>query len=120
MLLAYTQKQQSPVQEQPKPRTPVTSDSNVARIQFRLPNGNPHTGQFDSTSTLGALRSYVVDNIELPFRNFALSTTFPRRDLTAVDDDKTLLELELVPTAVVLILPLRNVRVHSGSRDFVT
>lgn len=25
------------------------------------------------------------------------------------DDDKTLLELELVPTAVILILPLKNV-----------
>nr|XP_046479752.1 UBX domain-containing protein 4 [Neodiprion pinetum] len=100
--------QQTPIQEQPKPRTPLSSDSGIVRIQFRPPSGNPHMGQFESTSTLGALRSYVLDNIELPFRQFALSTSFPRRDLTVDDDAKTLLELELVPTAVILILPLRN------------
>lgn len=113
--------QQSPVQEPPKPRTPMSSDSGTARIQFRLPSGTPHMGQFDSTSTLGALRSYVVENIELPFRQFALSTSFPRRELTVKDDDKTLFELELVPTAVVLILPLRNTSstnvVASGQDD---
>ena len=38
-----------------------------------------------------------------------MSTTFPRRDLTVEDDAKTLKELELVPTAVILILPLKNV-----------
>ncbi|TGZ47704.1 UBX domain-containing protein 4 [Temnothorax longispinosus] len=32
----------------------------------------------------------------------------PRRELTFEENDKTLLELELVPTAVILILPLKN------------
>ncbi|XP_012252086.2 UBX domain-containing protein 4 isoform X2 [Athalia rosae] len=100
--------QPSPVQEQPKPRTPTANDSGIVRIQFRLPSGTPHMGQFESTITLGALRAYIVDNIELPFRQFALSTSFPRRELTAADDGKTLVELELVPSAVILILPVRN------------
>lgn len=66
-------------------------------------------GKFDANSTFGSLRSYVASNIELPFQQFAMSTSFPRRDLTAEDDSKTLEELELVPTAVILILPVKNV-----------
>lgn len=99
--------QQQPV-EQPKARTPLPVDATVTRIQFRLPSGNPHMGQFSPTSTLRTLRTYVAENINLPFRQFAMSTSFPRRDLTNEDNDKTLLELELVPTAVILILPLKN------------
>ncbi|XP_031827720.1 UBX domain-containing protein 4 [Nomia melanderi] len=100
------QKQQG--QEPPKPAMPVASDATVTRIQFRLPSGNPHMGQFEPSSTLRELRNYVVQNIDLPFRQFAMSISFPRRDLTPEEDDKTLLELELVPTAVILILPLKN------------
>lgn len=107
-LALQQQMQQQYTQEQPKPYAPVASDATVTRIQFRLPSGNPHMGQFDPTSTLRALRTYVVQNIDLPFRHFAMSTSFPRKDLTHDDDDKTLLELELVPTAVILILPLKN------------
>lgn len=99
--------QQQPV-EQPKVRTPLSTDATVTRIQFRLPSGNPHMGQFSPTSTLLSLRNYVAENINLPFRQYAMSTSFPRRELTNEDNDKTLLELELVPTAVILILPLKN------------
>ncbi|XP_015596646.1 UBX domain-containing protein 4 [Cephus cinctus] len=106
--------QQQQNQEQPKPRTVIPSDASIARIQFRLPTGKPHMGQFEASSTLGALRTYVVQNIELPFTHFAMSTTFPRRDLINQDDNKTLLELELVPTAVILILPLRNANITSA------
>lgn len=91
-----------------KAYTPVVNDATIARIQFRLPSGNPHMGQFEPTCTLRNLRAYVVENITLPFRQFTMSTSFPRRELTCEDDDKTLLELELVPTAVILILPLKN------------
>lgn len=81
----------------------------MTRIQFRLPSGNSHTGQFEPSDTLRTLRTYVTENINLPFRHFAMSTSFPRRELTNEENDKTLLELELVPTAVILILPLKNV-----------
>lgn len=74
-----------------------------------MPSGNPYIAQFEPTNTLRDLRTYVVQNINLPFRQFAMSTSFPRRELMPEDDDKTLLELELVPTAVILILPLKNV-----------
>ncbi|XP_074112251.1 UBX domain-containing protein 4 isoform X1 [Cotesia typhae] len=91
----------------PPPSRAFLADG-TARIQFRLPSGNPHTGLFQPTSTLRELRAYVVNNIELPFQQFSMSTSFPRKDLNQEDDDKTLVELELVPTAVVLILPVKN------------
>ncbi|XP_033208956.1 UBX domain-containing protein 4 [Belonocnema kinseyi] len=104
--------QQNSSQQQPEKqvKTPSSSSSeaSVARIQFRLPSGSTHMGQFEPLSTLGSLRDYVVMNIELPFQQFSLSTSFPRRDLLPENDNKTLSDLGLVPTSVILILPLRN------------
>ena len=108
LALQQQMQHQQPQQELPKPYAPIVNDATVTRIQFRLPSGNPHMGQFEPTCTLRNLRAYVVENITLPFRQFAMSTSFPRRELAREDDDKTLLELELVPTAVILILPLKN------------
>lgn len=101
--------QQSQCQEQPKQYNAAPSNATVTRIQFRLPSGSSHTGQFEPSNTLRTLRTYVAENSDLPFRQFAMSTSFPRRELTNEENDKTLLELELVPTAVILILPLKNV-----------
>jgi hypothetical protein len=42
-----------------------------------------------------------------------MSTTFPRREFTASDDCQTVSDLHLVPSAVILILPVRlNVVMH--------
>lgn len=79
------------------------------RIQFKLPTGNPITGTFDSTTTLGALRSYVLDNAQLPFRQFSMSAFYPRKDFTPAHDTKTLIELDLAPSSVILIIPVKSV-----------
>ncbi|XP_063978203.1 UBX domain-containing protein 4 isoform X2 [Diachasmimorpha longicaudata] len=94
-------------QENSQQAAAVPADG-VVRIQFRLPSGSPHMGKFEAMSTLRDLRAYVSSNIDLPFRNFSMSTSFPRRDLNAEDDERTLVDLQLVPTAVILILPLKN------------
>ncbi|XP_014606993.1 PREDICTED: UBX domain-containing protein 4 isoform X2 [Polistes canadensis] len=107
--LALQPKQSSPPpSEQPKTRPAWLTDATITRIQFRLPSGNPHMAPFSPSDTLSILRTYVTENIDLPFRQFVMSTSFPRRNLTDEDDKKTLLELELVPRAVILILPLKN------------
>lgn len=106
--LAMQQQHVQQQSESSEPSEPSISTATVSRIQFRLPSGNPYIAQFEPTNTLRDLRTYVVQNINLPFRQFAMSTSFPRRELMPEDDDKTLLELELVPTAVILILPLKN------------
>jgi len=40
-------------------------------------------------------------------REFAMSTTFPRREFTSNHDSQTVGDLHLVPSAVILILPVR-------------
>lgn len=113
--------QQQQCQEQSKyiPSSAASNNATVTRIQFRLPSGYSHTGQFEPTSTLRTLRTYVTENIELPFRQFAMSISFPRRELTNEENDKTLVELELVPTAVILILPLKNANVGSFFAKYI-
>jgi len=107
--------QQPQTSPQPVRRSPVSS--NTARLQFRLPDGTSHMHDFVSSSSLQEVRNYIITNLNLPFQNFTLSTTFPRREFTSENCSETLLELELVPNAVVLILPLQHgaVATHSDS-----
>lgn len=42
------------------------------------------------------------------YGNFALATMFPRREFTSEDLQKTLLELELAPSASIVLLPVSN------------
>lgn len=40
------------------------------------------------------------------YGNFSLATMFPRREFTSEDLNKTLLELELAPSASIVLLPV--------------
>lgn len=40
------------------------------------------------------------------YGNFSLATMFPRREFTNEDLNKTLLELELAPSASIVLLPV--------------
>lgn len=86
----------------------VTSDSSVARIQFKKPDGEIDVKTFDKDVTFTMIRSYVEENVIVGsgIREFALSTTFPRREFKTEDNEKTLFDLGLVPSAVILVLPL--------------
>jgi hypothetical protein len=42
--------------------------SDMARIQFRLPDGSSHSHTFEATATLGEVRSYVGTHLSFPFR----------------------------------------------------
>ena len=99
----YQQKAQEEVRVQAQPNS---SDMSKTRIQFKLPLGNHIIGTFDATTAFGNLRPYVIQNAQLSSKHFSMSTIFPKRDFTSVDDNKTLSELELVPSAVILIRPL--------------
>jgi len=80
---------------------------NKARIQFRLPDGSTKTNEFEANDTLAIVRQYLLSN--LSFRNFSLSTTFPRREFTENDYSQTLQELSLSPTSVLLIIPNQGI-----------
>ncbi|KAF5306551.1 hypothetical protein FQA39_LY08873 [Lamprigera yunnana] len=96
---------------------PLVRNNNTARLQFKFPDGSTHTHEFSSDDTLQTVRNYLEKNLELPYQNFTLSTTFPRREFTEGSNSETLIDLQLVPNAVVLILPLQH-GVVSANREW--
>ncbi|XP_073329410.1 UBX domain-containing protein 4 [Pagrus major] len=79
--------------------------STKARIQFRLPDGSSFTNQFHPQSKLQEARHFAVQEVGNRYGNFSLATMFPRREFTSEDLQKTLLELELAPSASIVLLP---------------
>lgn len=86
----------------------VVSDSSVARIQFKKPDGEIDVKSFEKDELFSIVRTYVEENVIVGsgIRDFALATTFPRREFKTDCDTKSLFELDLVPSSVILILPL--------------
>ncbi|NXF81778.1 UBXN4 protein, partial [Sclerurus mexicanus] len=79
--------------------------SAIARIQFRLPDGSSFTNQFPSDARLEEARQFAAQTVGNAYGNFSLATMFPRREFTKEDYGKKLLELELAPSASVVLLP---------------
>ncbi|XP_059250361.1 UBX domain-containing protein 4 isoform X2 [Mustela nigripes] len=97
--------------------------STVARIQFRLPDGSSFTNQFPSDAPLEEARQFAAQTVGNTYGNFSLATMFPRREFTKEDYKKKLLDLELAPSASVVLLPAgrpNTSMVHSSSGDFWT
>lgn len=113
---------QSQVQNNPQisvQRTPSTTNSNITRLQFKLPDGSSHTHEFASSELLEAVRVYISANLNLSFNNYVLSTAFPRREFTDNNNGETLADLGLVPNAVVLVLPNNQSTVSTRSGGFI-
>ncbi|XP_043088016.1 LOW QUALITY PROTEIN: UBX domain-containing protein 4-like [Puntigrus tetrazona] len=102
--------------------------SAFARIQFRLPDGSSFTNQFPSETRLLEARAMLRSEPAMPLFNdcmmvesevtrvllqevggrygqFSLATMFPRREFTDEDLQRSLLELELTPSASIVLLP---------------
>ncbi|KAM9038678.1 UBX domain-containing protein 4 [Antechinus flavipes] len=79
--------------------------SAIARIQFRLPDGSSFTNQFPSDAPLEEARQFAAQMVGNTYSNFSLATMFPRREFTKEDYRKKLSELELAPSASVVLLP---------------
>ncbi|XP_021504292.1 UBX domain-containing protein 4 isoform X1 [Meriones unguiculatus] len=97
--------------------------SSIARIQFRLPDGSSFTNQFPSDAPLEEARQFAAQTVGNTYGNFSLATMFPRREFTREDYKKKLLDLELAPSASVVLLPAGRPAtsvVHSSSGDIWT
>ncbi|KAF7646262.1 hypothetical protein LDENG_00190810 [Lucifuga dentata] len=92
-------------EQEAKKETLARERSAIARIQFRLPDGSSFTNQFSSLSTLQEARQFALQEVGNRYGNFSLATMFPRREFTSEELSKTLLELELVPSASIVLLP---------------
>ncbi|XP_059417288.1 UBX domain-containing protein 4-like [Carassius carassius] len=93
--------------------------SAVARIQFRLPDGSSFTNQFPSETRLLEARQFAAQEVGNRYGQFSLATMFPRREFTSEDLEKSLLELDLAPSASIVLLPQSsrpsNTVVHSSA-----
>merc|ERR1712192_119539 len=90
--------------------------ASVARIQFRLPDGRNQTKQFPAETPLSELYTFVT-TIEPGFTSFSLSTTFPRRQLDAEEPSASLRDLQMAPSATVLVLPKASTSVSLPGGD---
>lgn len=86
----------------------VVSDSTIARIQFKKPDGEVDVKTFSRDDPFLVVRTYVEENVIVGsnIREFALATTFPRHEFKADDNAKTVFELGLVPSSVKIKKPL--------------
>ncbi|XP_062972663.1 UBX domain-containing protein 4 [Elgaria multicarinata webbii] len=93
--------------------------SAIARIQFRLPDGSSFTNTFPSDAPLEEARQFVAQTVGNTYGNFSLATMFPKREFTKDDYGKKLLDLELAPSASVVLLPAGRpaTAVQSSSGD---
>ncbi|KAM4561304.1 UBX domain-containing protein 4 isoform 2-T2 [Fundulus diaphanus] len=83
----------------------IRERSTISRIQFRLPDGSSLTNQFPSQTRLQEAWNFAFEEIGSLYGNFSLATMYPRREFTSEDLNKTLLELKLVPSASIVLLP---------------
>ncbi|XP_032423957.1 UBX domain-containing protein 4 [Xiphophorus hellerii] len=94
--------------QEAKRETLIRERSTNSRIQFRLPDGSSFTNQFLSQARLQEAWDFAFEEIGNLYGNFSLATMYPRREFTSEDLNKTLLELELVPSASIVVLPSRR------------
>uniref|UniRef100_A0A161MF51 UBX domain-containing protein 4 n=1 Tax=Triatoma infestans TaxID=30076 RepID=A0A161MF51_TRIIF len=86
----------------------ASANSNIGRLQFKLPSGETKSHSFPAETTLLQVREFIDNNIVLPFSEYSMATTFPRREFTARDNNRDLRSLQLLPSAVILILPVQG------------
>ncbi|XP_059488258.1 FAS-associated factor 1 [Neocloeon triangulifer] len=83
------------------PKEPADADG-VARIRFRLPSGEFRTRRFHGSSPLQVLFDYLL--IEgYPPEDYKVLSSWPRRDLTALDSTQTLQHASLCPQETVIL-----------------
>lgn len=105
-------------EEQEQAARSAALNSNEARIQFRLPDGSSTNHVFPADSSLDDARRFVINEVRPPFSNFSLCTTFPRRHFTQSNYSESLRDLQLAPSAVLLILPEQSISSFNSSSGF--
>jgi len=92
--------------ENSKNYIPPKVNADFTRIQFKKSDGESEMHTFNSSDKFQVIRAYVAESVVRgSMKEFTLARTFPRKEFSAEDDDKSMSELDLTPSAVILILP---------------
>uniref|UniRef100_A0A0P5N633 FAS-associated factor n=1 Tax=Daphnia magna TaxID=35525 RepID=A0A0P5N633_9CRUS len=106
-LIEFTQQQKEMRRQEVLKRLPAEpsadqSAGNITCIRFRLPEGKTSTRRFRADEPLQVLLDYLL--VEgYPHNDFKVLSSWPRKDLTAVDSTETLRQLKLVPQETLII-----------------
>jgi len=97
---------QNNANSKPKPSQPIKSNSSSSSstmIAVRLTNGEIIRQSFNSIDTLSSVITFI-DNTRTDGKgNYSLKMTYPSKDLTKQDHNKTLSQLELVPSGTLIM-----------------
>lgn len=98
------------LQRQQEKQAEAARNSNVARLQFRFVDGSSVVNQFTPDQTLDEVRQFVAQKLKEMNETspFAMHTSYPKREFTAADMSSTLRDLQLAPSASLLIIPMRS------------
>ncbi|XP_057294102.1 uncharacterized protein LOC130622635 isoform X2 [Hydractinia symbiolongicarpus] len=100
-----------------KDEVPVKSD---CKIQIRLPSGATLQASFDRHCLLKSVMKYVTNHVDISnvLQNPSLMQPFPRREFTEKDMGKTLNDLSLYPSAMLVVheqcQPSIDMQEHEG------
>lgn len=103
---------QPPSTEKPATPTTPTIPPNSTRIQFKKPDGESEIVTFDADMLFADIHAFVMNDVlnGTNIKEFTLATTFPRREFTSEDFNKTLIDLNLVPSSVIIIIPAKKAK----------
>lgn len=89
----------------PSAPAPVRTLPDSTRIQFRKPSGETFVDTFKSDGPFGDVWKYAKASVDI--KDFVLATAMPPRKVySAEHSESTLIELNLTPSAVLLVIPL--------------
>lgn len=87
----------------PEPPEDSSGDAAITKIRFKLPEGGPGIERrFGVETPLRVLLDYLIVK-GYPSEEFKVISSWPRRDLTAVDCTKSLQELKLYPQETLML-----------------
>ncbi|XP_005179507.1 FAS-associated factor 1 isoform X2 [Musca domestica] len=90
------------VAEQSLPKEPNETETNISKIRVRKPTGDFLERRFYTENTLQDLLNFVASKGFL-IDAYKVISSWPRRDLTAIDSNQTLQSLKLYPQETVIL-----------------
>ncbi|EDW02560.1 GH19823 [Drosophila grimshawi] len=90
------------VAKQSLPQEPAEHEANISKIRVRKPTGDFLERRFYTRNTLQDLLNFVAANGYL-IDEYKVISSWPRRDLTAIDAGQTLESLKLYPQETVIL-----------------
>ncbi|CAH8510665.1 unnamed protein product [Schistosoma rodhaini] len=90
------------------PTTVPKTDPTICRLHIRFPSGQSIRGEFGVNEPLSAVALYVSQNWPnsstfIDPQSIRLMTSFPKQEFTTEDINKSLLDLGLCPSAVIMV-----------------